>query len=375
MSAVRLPPFEMERWQSLYEHRTTFNLSDSGVHPYHLEDLLELVDIDVGRVSLGYIQTDGTDELRAVIADMYPGAGADDILVTAGSAEANFIATWGLLKAGDRTVVLTPAYAQVAGVAEGSGASVARLPMEAALGWQLDAGAAARAITADTRLVVVTNPGNPTGSVLGQRSVDEILEAAEAAGAWILADEVYRGAELSGEMTPTLWGRSSRVICTSSLSKAYGLPGLRLGWLVAPPGQRSDAWKRKDYTTIAGTALSARLAASALAPAARERIFARTRTVLADNLAVVEQWLARHHDVLSARSPEAGAICFVQYNGSCGSTALAERLRVEYDVLVVPGDHFGMDGYFRIGFGIPVEELEEALDRVSDAIVAGLLEQ
>jgi len=247
--------------------------------------------------------------------------------------------------------------------------------MEESLGWQLESGAAARAITADTGLVVVTNPGNPTGSVLDERSVDEILDAAEGAGAWVLADEVYRGAELRGEMTPTLWGRSPRVVCTSSLSKAYGLAGLRLGWLVAPPGLRSDAWKRKDYTTIAGTALSARLAVQALTPGARTRIFERTRAILSANLAVVERWLARHDGVLWGRSPEAGAICFIRYAGSCGSTVLAERLRVEYGVLVVPGEHFGIDGYFRIGFGIPIDELEEALARVSDAISAGLLEQ
>ena len=364
----------MERWQSLHEHRTSFNLSDSGVHPYRFDELVELLGADVGSTALGYIQTDGTDGLREAVSGLYPGADESSVLVTSGSAEANFVAVWKLLDPGDRVVVVTPAYAQTDGLARGLGAEVTHLPMEESLGWQPEPGAAARAITATTRLVVITNPGNPTGSLLAESAIDELLQAAEAAGAWILADEVYRGAELDGPMTPTLFGRGDRVIATSSLSKAYGLAGLRIGWLVSPPGFKASVWERKDYTTIASTALSDRLATLALAPEARGLIFERTRGILAANLAVVERWLAGHADVLHGRSPLAGAICFIRYAGGAGSRDMAERLRAEYEVLVVPGEHFGMDGYFRIGFGIPTGELEEALARLSEAIEAGLLE-
>jgi hypothetical protein len=364
----------MERWQSLYEHRTAFNLSDSGVHPYRFDELIELLGEDVGDTQLGYIQTDGTDELRSAVSDMYPGADASNVLVTTGSAEANFVAVWKLVTTGDRVVVVTPAYAQTDGLARGLGAEVARLPMQASLGWQPEPGAAARTITPGTRLVVITNPGNPTGSLLEEPAIDEFLDAASVAGAWTLVDEVYRGAELDGPMTPTLWGRGDRVVVTSSLSKAYGLAGLRTGWLVAPPEFKASVWERKDYTTIASTALSDRLATLALAPEARGRILQRTREILTTNLAVVERWLAGHADTLHARSPSAGAICFVRYSGAVGSSDLAERLRVEHQVLVVPGDHFGADGYFRIGFGIPTGELEEALNRFSEAIGTGLLE-
>lgn len=364
---MRQPTFEMERWQSRYENSVRCNLSDSGVRPFRFGEFCALAGVDPGQVEFGYGSTDGSPELRARIAALYPGASPDDVLVTTGSAEANFVAMWRLVEPGDRVVVVQPTYAQTPGLAAGLGAEVVSLDLEPSRGWQPAPGAAARAVTPDTRVVVVTNPNNPTGATLAPEARTEICAAADAAGAWILADEVYAGAELAGDVTATLWGAAERVIATASLSKAYGLQGLRLGWLVAPDVLREDAWARKDYTTIAPAVLSDRLAAAALEPATRERILARCREIVTGNLSIVSEW-ADHTPGLAWRPPDAGAIAFFAYDNDVPSRELAERLRREDDVLVVPGAHFGIERSFRIGFGYAADELPAGLEAVGAAL-------
>jgi len=366
---MRQPVFDMERWQSRYENSVRCNLSDSGVLPFTLEEFCEFADVDPAAVEFGYGSTEGTLELRERVAALYPGAGPDEVLITTGSAEANFLALWRLVEPGDRVVVVEPTYGQTPGLARGLGADVASLPLMASLDWQPAPGAAAELITPGTRLVVVTNPNNPTGAVLSDAARAEIVAAAESAGAWMLADEVYAGAEVEGDTTPTLWGATGRVIATASLSKAYGLQGLRLGWLVAPPELREDVWARKDYTSIAPAVLSDFLARAALEPDTRRRILARCRDIVRPNLALVTQW-AEVVPGLAYRAPDAGAICLFRYEGDLPSLELAERLRTEHSVLVVPGAHFGLDHTFRIGFGYDAAKLPGGLAAIVETLGA-----
>jgi aspartate/methionine/tyrosine aminotransferase len=166
-----------------------------------------------------------------------------------------------------------------------------------------------------------------------------------------------------------MWGRHERTIVTNSLSKAYGLPGLRLGWIVAPPQRCAELWKHHDYTTIAPSALSDDLGRAALQPARRGRILARTRSWLTRNLEIVDRWLAQHDQTLLSIPPRAGAMLFLRYDLPIGSSALAERLREEKSVLLVPGDHYRMDGWLRIGFGAETDRIVAGLDRLHDTIV------
>jgi aspartate/methionine/tyrosine aminotransferase len=164
-----------------------------------------------------------------------------------------------------------------------------------------------------------------------------------------------------------MWGRSDRAIITSGLSKAFGLPGLRIGWIAAPPALIASFWSYHDYVTIAPGALSDRLARVALAPERRARLFERTRGILRRNLPLIEAWL---HDAGGFHwiRPEAGAIVYVRYDHQINSTELVTRLRKEKSVLIVPGDHFGMDGYLRLGFGEPPEYNRAGLDRLRDLL-------
>lgn len=363
-----MQPFALERWQSHYENRVRYNLSESGVHPLTLEELLELGrDSDVLRTSLGYGQTNGTEVLRARIAALYDGAEAGNVVVTNGSAEANFIVAWSAARAGGTVAVLTPTYMQLPGLAAAFGAEVREIPLREELGWQPDPGEVARVVDESTGLVVVTNPQNPTGVRLDDTSIAAVLGAAERVGAWVLADEVYAGAEHEGPETPSLFGRYEGVLATGSLSKAYGLPGLRIGWVVAATELTEGLWSRKDYTTIAPGLLTDTLAAIALRPDVRPRLIERARAIVREGLGVVRRWID-DVDGFRLAAHDAGAVCFPACELPIGSMELAERLRRESDVLIVPGAHFGKEDHVRLGFGIPRPDLEGALDRVASLV-------
>jgi aspartate/methionine/tyrosine aminotransferase len=371
---MKLEQFAMERMQSTYENLVEFNLSESGVHPLTAR---ELIDNPAGLDGLldqplVYSQSNGTLALRRAIADLYPGAGVDHIEVTNGGSEANFITTFNLVEPGDDVVMLVPNYMQTWGLARAFGGTIRewRLVEDREAGrWRVDLAALESLVSARTKLIVICNPNNPTGARLTAADLDGIARIADHHGAWILSDEIYRGAEIDGVETASMWGRSPRAIVTNGLSKAYGLPGLRIGWIAAPPALIAKLWAYHDYVTIAPGALSDRLAQVALQPGRRAQLFERTRGILRRNLPLIEAWLTDAGGFSWIR-PEAGAIIYVHYDHAINSTTLANRLREEKSVLVVPGDHFGMDGYLRLGFGESPDYNRAGLDRLRELLAA-----
>jgi hypothetical protein len=363
----------MERMQSTYENQVDYNLSESGVHPMRVEELVEDPTDRAGVLGqeLIYPQSNGTIELRERIATMYPGATADHIEVTNGGSEANFVTMWHLIEPGDEIVSMVPNYGQTLGLAEGFGGVLKPWPMKLATDgrrWLVDLDSLKALVNPKTKLVILCNPNNPTGACLPASDLDGICAIAGRVGAWVLSDEIYRGAEISGPETPSVWGRYDRVIVTSGLSKAYGLPGLRIGWIASTPEMVATTWAYHDYTTIGPGTLSDRFARIALQPAMRAKILGRTKKILTTNLPVIVDWLDAHKDRFSYALPEAGAIVYMRYHDAINSTALVDRLRIEKSVLIVPGDHFGMDGYLRVGFGSEVRYLRDGLDRIADLL-------
>lgn len=366
---MRYTPFRMERWQSTYENRVAINLSESGVHPMTVAELLELAGKDEGvdGIRLSYGQSNGSDELRDRIASLYPGATESSVLVTVGGAEANYVCHWYLLEPHRPAAIMLPNYMQVPGMVENFGAPLSPFHLREDAGWQPDLNELEDALEAGASFILVTNPNNPTGAILSEEAMDGIVGLAERFGAWILSDEVYQGAEVTGGETPSFWGRTERVVVTNSLSKAYGLPGLRLGWVVGPSQLIQDLWGRTDYTTISPASISDHLATIALEPETRSRILQRTRNIVGENLGAMKEWIEAQGGLFTYRPPDAGAICYVRYRSQVNSSDFAERLRAEKDLLVVPGDHFGMDRYLRLGFGNPREELLDGLGRIAEA--------
>lgn len=364
---MKFEPFVMERCLCRWENTVDWNISESGVHPMTLAELAG--DVDLGDTLLGYTQSNGTIPLRERIAALYPGSTVDQILVTTGTAEANFLSALTTLSPGDEVVAMVPNYMQLIGACRSLGARVIPFPLVEADGWRPDLDALEAAVSPRTRMIAICNPNNPSGAVLTEAEMDRIVEVAERSGAWLLADEVYRGAEVSGEECPTFWGRTSKILLNAGLSKAFGLPGLRVGWTVTTEAKATELWGHRDYSSLALSAMSDRLAQIALDK--RPQILERTRSIIRRQLPIVERWIASHagHPVrLRWTRPLAGAIAAVRYDHPIRSEDLIERLRIERSLLVVPAQHFEMDGFLRIGFGAEPHVLETALSIISETL-------
>jgi aspartate/methionine/tyrosine aminotransferase len=369
----KFQPFVMERMMSKFEKEVDYNLSESGVHPLTLKELYQ-DDPDglAGLLSLemDYAHANGIPELRKNIAALYRGAGPENVLVTVGAIEANYDILWSLLSAGDEVVVMLPNYMQIWGLAKNLDLDLKSFTLDEKNGWAPDLDGLRKAVTGRTKLIAVCNPNNPTGYILKNEEMEAIIETARRAGAWILADEVYAGAErLADEQTPSFYGKYEKVLAVGSLSKAYGLPGLRIGWAVGPAGVIDELWARHEYLTLSAAMLSNHLAAYALSPRVRPRLIQRARGYIRRGFPVLENWMSEHREILGTTQPQAAAIAFVKYRLDIPSTRFAERLREEKRVLIVPGDHFGLDRFVRISFGLPHDYLTPALGRIHDLLV------
>lgn len=367
---MKIVPFAQERWQCKYENTVEYNLSESSVHALASRELIEgnqAVESFLN-IPLTYSQADGTLDLRSAIAATYEKATPDNIFVTNGSSEANFMAAWHLFEKGDEVVLMVPDYAQVYGLAKSWGLKIKPLWLKEELGWQFDPEELKSLVTNKTKVIQVCNPNNPTGAVMAMEQRKALLDAAGGSNAWLMSDEIFLGSEREGPMTKSLWGHYDRTLITNGLSKAYGLPGLRIGWLVGLPEVLEEIKPHHDYTTLAPTTLSDRLAQYALEPKRREKILARTRSILQKNYPALREWLEAHGSLFSHVPPPACAICYVKYNMKINSSNLADRLRKEKSVLIVPGDHFMMDGYMRIGTGPQTEYLLQGLERVDEIL-------
>jgi aspartate/methionine/tyrosine aminotransferase len=355
---MRFPRFEMERMQSTWEHKVKYDLSESGVEALTLEEITRDPK-ELMRTPLGYAEGVGREEVRALVASFHAGHDADDVVITTGTSEANFVALTTLVSAGDEVVVVMPNYMQLHGIAVGLGARVREVWLREEREWTIDFDALAAAVNARTRAICVCTPNNPTGQILSAGEIAAIVRIAERHGAWILADEVYRGAERGGDESPSFSGRGERIIVTGGLSKVYGLPGLRIGWLVAPRERVDAALELKDYLTIAPATLSDSLAEIALAR--RKQLLERARFLLGERWPMLEDWAATHSRELHWTPPAAGAICFFSYRYPIDSMPLVERLITQYSTMIVPGVQFRAERHLRIGFGMAPRILSAGL--------------
>jgi len=371
MSGNFLPdfqPFELEHYQSLYEHDVEINLADSSVKCLGMREWL--TDEEQARVldtQLFYPMVNGTIELRSAIADLYDVADARNVLVTIGAAQANSMVAATLLRPGDEVVVVSPGYRQIWGLARNLGCTVRELRLRPENDWRPDLDELDSLVGARTRLVSVVNPNNPTGIAFTAGEMSRIIGACERVGAWLHADEVYHGTERSGPETPSFWGRYSRAVCTNSLSKAYGLAGLRIGWVIADEDTIEDLWRRHEYAVIAAAAPSMTMATIALQPAKRASLLERQREISRSGWNVLDEWLHRNGDRFSVRPSAATCIGFVHYDLPVSSFELAEHIRHAESVLVAPGEFMGAEGHLRITLGYEPEKIRRALERIAHA--------
>jgi aspartate/methionine/tyrosine aminotransferase len=369
---MRIETFQMERMQSTWENIVDYDMSESGVRPLTLRELTEMgFDLESFLDEpLGYSQSNGTIELRERIAAIYDGAAIEQIEVTNGTSEANYLIALSEIRPGDTVAMQVPNYMQMWGVARSLGAEVRTFPLRSDAAWEPDWDAFEGAVTPGTRLLYLSNPNNPTGSVLSDAAMRRIVDRCQKTGTWLLADEVYLGAEIDAPRTSSFWGMGDRVVVTSGLSKAYGIPGVRIGWIVGPESLVADCWSQHDYITIGPNKLSDRVARVAVEARNRERCYARTGEILRQNLPIVQKWVDGFGGRLTWTPPTAGAIGLMKYRADAASLAIADRVRINQSTLIVPGSHVGIEGHLRIWLGGRQAFLQEGLRRIGAELTA-----
>lgn len=367
---MRIETFEMERMQSTWENLVDYDMSESGVRPLTLRELSAMgFDLEAFLDEpLGYSQSNGTIELRERIAQVYRGASVEHVEVTNGTSEANYLIALSEIASGDVVAMQVPNYMQMWGVARSLGADVRTFHLRTDARWEPDWDEFERAVTPKTRLLYLSNPNNPTGSVLNDAAMSRIVERCDQTGTWILADEVYLGAEIGRGRTTSFWGMSDRVIVTSGLSKAFGIPGVRIGWIVGPTALVARCWSQHDYITIGPNKLSDRVARVAVDH--RERCYARTSEILRHNLPIAREWIDGFSGRLQWTPPAAGAIALVRYDADTPSLAIADRIRTNQSTLIVPGSQVGIEGHVRIWIGGKEAFLREGLRRIGTELRA-----
>jgi len=361
---VNIKPFHTERFFATHEFTAPYILCASDCESLTVDDLLQLAGASwesLGRLRLGYTESQGAPALRACITHLYTSVSADQVIGLSAPEEGIFLTMHALLEPGDEVVVLTPCYDSLINVAEYLGCRVARWSLVEADeppggpgGWHLDLDALERLVTPRTRLVIVNFPHNPTGYLPSHNEWQTIIQVVERAGAWLFSDEMYRGLEYN----PTARLSSGcdlyeRAITLAGLSKTYGLPGLRAGWLALQDISLRDrilGWK--DYTTICASAPSEVLAQIALRIG--DQLAERSRTIIQDNLELAEPFFARWRTVFRWNRPQAGSVAFASLRGQ-SARDFSDRLVTEQGVLLLPGTGLGFndchDHHVRFGFG------------------------
>ncbi|GAB4207231.1 MAG: pyridoxal phosphate-dependent aminotransferase [Roseiflexaceae bacterium] len=369
---MQIPPFKLERYFARWEFEAPYLLCSSDIEGYGMGELLALAGDDTRALwdglALGYTEAPGHPLLRAEIASLYSGVQPEQVYTFAGAEEAIFALMNALLAPGDHAIVTWPGYQSLYELAAAAGAEVSLLRLEAESGWRLDLDQLRASLRPNTRLIVVNTPHNPTGAQIDPATFRELVQIADAAGATLLSDEVYRLLEHDpASRLPAAVELSERAVSLGVMSKAFGLAGLRVGWLATRDAAllvRVAAFK--DYLSICNSAPSEILALAALR--AREAVLARSHAILRDNLALLDRFFAEWAHVIDWVRPRAGSIGFPRLRLGRPIAQIAEELRAQEGVLILPATVYDYPGdHFRLGFGR--RNMPEALGRLGRYLV------
>ena len=356
---MKIEDFVLERWLTRHELHVKYDIAESGILPLKLNDLLAFESPDdrteiverLLNMPLGYSEAVGTRELRTMIASTYDGVDPENILVTTGAIEANFLLFNVLLDAGDHVIAPYPAYQQLYSVPKAIGCDVSLWKITPENDFCYDLNALKSLVTPKTRMIIVNTPHNPTGAMLSEHELQEIYLLAESVGAMVLCDEAYRWLTIPGEQTfaPPMCTFGSHGISVGTISKPFGLPGLRSGWMVTSKDIIAKCWAMRDYVSLSPGKLNDAIAT--LAFKHREKIIKRNNAIINENLELANRWIARHADILSWKPPRGGLLALIKYQMDITSLELADKLATEYSVMLAPGSSFGYENYLRIGIG------------------------
>jgi aspartate/methionine/tyrosine aminotransferase len=368
---VKIEPFALERYFARYEFSARHLLSSSDCEPLSLAELLAMADDETRTLwddlGLGYTESPGHPLLREAVAGHYRDVDAVEVLEVVPE-EGIFLLMHALLCPGDHIICVAPAYQSLYEVARSIGCEISAWSPDETSGWRFDLDALRTQLRDTTRLVVVNFPHNPTGFSPTRDEFAELVEMVEHHGAYLLSDEMYRLLDVvPSSGLPAACELSDRAVSLSGLSKSFGLPGLRVGWVATHDRSIVERMLAlKDYTTICASAPSEILALIAMRNL--EPIIARQTERVRRNVAVLDEFFDRRQRLFTCNRPTGGSVCLARYLGPEGASSLAEEVVASAGIMLVPSTVFGFgDRHLRIGFGR--ENLPEVLERFDEHLV------
>ena len=376
---MKIERFELERWMTRWELDVDYDICESGILPLSLNELYSLIgsgpagelQTAIATMPQAYSEARGTIALRSALAATYADVTPDDVLVTTGAIEANFLAFNVLLNPGDHVVAVSPAYQQLHSVPRAIGAEVDLWDVSIdGGGFAYDLDRLEALLRPDTRMIVINTPHNPTGAILDSAQLDRVLDLARERDAWVLSDEAYRWLEHTGgeALVEPARNRYEKAVSVGTMSKPFGMPGLRIGWFAANADLANRAWALRDYISLSPSKISDEVARVAIEH--REAILPRNAAIMAANLAFARTWFADHADLASWSEPRAALLAVMRYTAPVDSTVLADRLACEAKVMLAPGSAFGLEGHLRIGIGQRPDLFAEGLRRTGSFLTS-----
>lgn len=371
---MKLETFLTERWLNLYEHRAVHNLAETDIRPFKLQELIDIcgepeIVSEMLDIRLTYNPTPGSDGLREAIASLYKNCKPENILVTNGAMEAEFLLMNSIVNQGDRVIVQYPAYQSLYSIARGRGAEVMFWEVPPSGSRTADVSSLLEMMDDNIDLVILNTPQNPTGAIIPNEGMQLVVEKAKKLGIKIVCDEVYHGLSINAPETDYVFDIWNEAISVGSLSKSFGLSGLRLGWIAAPEEFVMSSWQWKDYTTITNSPLSDYLAQKALQHI--DKVMERNLKIAKENLAYITAWFTARADEYEFIAPNGGVLCFPKIKRLQGSSEpFCMSLLEKTGVFIVPGDCFGYPGHIRLGFGGDLETLKVGLELMHEHLLS-----
>lgn len=351
---MKIAGFKIEEWMNKYESSAIYDLTTTCISPLCINDLP--FSKEIFNVQLGYGSITGSERLKAAINSLYETE--HHLTITHGAIGANQLVFLSLLEKGDEVVSIVPTYQQHYSIPESLGCDVKLYFLKEENNWLPDLEELDRVLTSKTKLLCLNNPNNPTGSVMPDVMLEEIVKLAERKNIWILSDEVYRGLNLIGKpYSKSIADIYEKGISIGSMSKTYSLPGLRVGWIAGRVDLINEVNHQRQYNTISVSALDDYFAAIALEN--KEAIAERNFKIMNSGLTVLNNWLNKTPNVRCIL-PKGGTTALVKYYPGISSRELCKNLQTETGVALLPGETLEMDGYVRLGFC--AENLEPALE-------------
>ena len=365
---MKIDNFKVEDWFNEYEKLAKYNMADTCVESLSLNELFNIIGnrekylSEILSKKLNYGDIQGSERLHNSIRSLYNNAD-QPITVTHGAIGGNSLVMKSIIEKGDKVISIIPTYQQHYSIPKSLGANVKLLFLKEENNWLPDIDELKSIIGNDTKLLCLNNPNNPTGSVIPENMMKEIVEIAEKNGSYILCDEVYRGLEHSGKISKSIVELYEKGISTGSMSKLFSLAGLRLGWIIAPDEVMKKIIIHREYNTISVSALDDYF--SALAVENKDKIITRNLSKILEGKKILSNWV-KSEPHISWIEPQGGTTCLLKYGIPKNSVDLCKKLITDTGVLFLPGSTLEMEGYLRAGYCSDISKLEKGLNLFSE---------